>query len=201
MLLAFDLDDVLAETMKELVLFHNDHYGTRHSFSDYTTYDHDQLWGCSREEADRRHVKFRSSSYFHRIVPVEMAVDAAKELRKKHGLVIISARPEDIRTATEEWLNLYFKGIFSKVHFTNQYDLTAQPRTKAQVCLKLGVDLMVDYALQHIDVCEAAGVPVILYDPPWNRNGREDYRVLNWVDLVRKIEQTELSRGRKPAKI
>ena len=62
-------------------------------------------------------------------------------------------------------------------------------KSKAQVCKSLGVDVFIEDALEHALPLANNGIPVLLFDRPWNR-GQEPAnttRVFSWSGILRSL--------------
>lgn len=200
MLIGVDLDDVLADHISVLVAFHNDTYGTALSAGDFSTFRLWETWGGTREEAVAKVHRFYTTGYFRRTQPVPEAVQSIEVLSRNHELTVITGRTESVIEPTLRWIDEHFSGKFTGVHFTNHYALSGRPeRAKSAICQELGVQLLIEDALDHAMGCVQLGVPVLLFDRPWNRAGipgeleRNVTRVFSWQEIIAKVNALALS--------
>lgn len=191
MLIGIDLDDVLADHMSALVAFHNKAYGTLLRAEDFRTFRFWETWGGTQEEAIQKIHRFYATDDFNRLQPVSGAVEGIETLRRRHELTVITGRTESVIESTHRWLEQHFPGTFSGVHFTNHYPLSGRPgQSKATICRALGVHLLVEDALDHLAECRESGIPVLLFDRPWNRAGissdveQHVTRIFSWPEIV-----------------
>ncbi|MBS3165552.1 hypothetical protein J4444_00360 [Candidatus Woesearchaeota archaeon] len=188
--IGLDLDDVLTDTMPLFLQWHNETYGTRYGVKDMSTYHIEDLGGCTPEEANERHDLFRHSEHFGRVVPAPGAIEAVRLIAAEYTPHVITARNSNIREPTQKWLDTYFHGLIQDVHFTNAYSTdsaTTPPRSKAEVCIELGIKTHIEDASEHARKCRDAGIQVILRTRPWNVRETGFDRFERWEDLLRML--------------
>jgi len=109
-------------------------------------------------------------------------------LKQYNNLHIITARPEELRSITTEWIEKNFPKIFNGVHFTNQYQYheSVPKRTKGEICKELGIDLYVDDMLLNVEDVSSFGIPALLFDAPWNQGEVKPpiRRVYSWDEIA-----------------
>ena len=71
MIIAFDLDDTLADSLTSFIEFHNEKYGTSLKFEDFTKYTLNEITGLSKDEEIRRTEEFDNSKYYEEIKPIK----------------------------------------------------------------------------------------------------------------------------------
>ncbi|MEO5646467.1 MAG: hypothetical protein ABIO57_01700 [Candidatus Paceibacterota bacterium] len=190
-IIGFDFDDVLFDFMPTLNRWHNQTYNTAHTIEEYITFELHEVWGCLPHEAVGRVSAFYQSDECNNALPLRDAKEALTILKEKYKLVIITARPESMEKVVQEWLAQHCGGIFDEVIFTNHYFDTALKRTKSSVCVELGVKVFIDDALHNAEDVAAAGIPVLLFDTPWNRTDVSPLitRVSSWREVLEKIQR------------
>lgn len=188
MKIGIDLDEVISETLVEIIRFHNETYGTSLALEQFKSYRFWETWGGTREEAvDKVHAFFQSP-YACRALPVVGAQSAVQALGKDHELHIITARPEELAMLTHYWIKEHFNGAFAEIHFANHFSKKGGiPRTKAEICDALGVHVLIEDSEDHAVECVRKGREVFLIDRPWNRSDMPSsiYRVSSWDEIVR----------------
>ncbi len=194
--LAVDLDDVLFPFNELLCEFNRENYGTKLRHEDIFTFDMQRVWGLSDAECRRRMALLRETSMFAEAYPLAGAREALIELAKPgpyHTAVhVVTSRSEDYRKQTEAWLDLRFAGMIAGLHITNQFHGERFDKTtKGAICRKIGAKLSVDDCMDHVHDITRLGIPVLVFDRPWNRY--EDlpdqaFRVHSWFhDVPRSI--------------
>ena len=187
MIIGVDLDEVLTEFVRKFIIFHNQNYGTNLNFEDIKKYFFYDLLGISLEEDVRRQYKFFETDIFKQIQPVNGAVNGVGKLKSNFEMVVITARPNEIKDKTIKWIERYFPDIFSQVILTNKHSLNKDAkREKHDICVEIGVNLMIEDSLATAKKCASRGIKVLLFDKPWNQteslpNGIK--RVYSWEEI------------------
>jgi hypothetical protein len=193
MIIGVDIDDVLGETNIAFDDFHNKKYGTNFKKEDHSTFDLALVWNLPTEEMVKRLRAFFSDGHHFNIEPVIGAKKALKELSKKHEIKIITARMEDFKSQTLEWLNKHYGEITLEVHHANHY-YGLNNDTKSDICVKLGVEILIDDCLEFSLECAEKGIKVLLLDNPWNQIDnlpKNVTRVNDWNHILEKIKSLE----------
>ncbi len=192
-IIGFDLDDVLLNFNDNLYLYHNNVYGTNYKRKYITSHNLSLIWQCTQKEATKKLDDFYYSQPHFDALPVEGAVEGVKALDKNHRLFIVTSRPKEIREMTLRWLDLHFPNMFNDVYFINHFQGTGKKRTKGEICRELGVQVFVDDVLEYAQTISDAGIPVLLYDTPWNQGetGSLMTRVYSWPEIVSKLNSDE----------
>src|SRR3989344_5813352 len=147
MKIGIDFDDVLLDSYTSLNDFHNFSYGTSHGREDIRSWLIEHTWGCTPEEALARVEAWYDSSWHSRIEPMPGAQAAVTQLAESHELHIITGRPGRVSEMTQQLAREHFPGVFKEIHFSNHFKANA--RSKGAVCRDVGVDLMIEDALNH----------------------------------------------------
>ena len=127
------------------------------------------------------------------MLPVEGAQKVLQNLAAGHELIAITARLGTARQLTHPWLDRYFGGLFSSVHFSwNEY-LTVQdgvfPR-KGELCRDLGISVFIDDSVRTLEGCLSHGVRGILFGRIWNVSyaGSGMKRITAWEEVPGVLE-------------
>lgn len=188
--IGFDLDDVLFDFMGPLTAWHNTTHCTSLMRDDYFSFDLSEVWKCEGKEASDRIWNFYQSDYCKQAQPVSGAVKGLQALKDKFRFIIVTARPDSMESEIRTWLATHFGTLFDDVIFTNHYHGTERKRSKSSVCLEFDVRLFVDDALHNAHDIASIGVPVLLFDTPWNREKVTGLitRVFSWSEIIEKIQ-------------
>lgn len=179
-IIGVDFDDVLVSFNEALCIWHNYNFGTSYQKKDVISYDFENIWLCSREEALARIFRFYSSTEHANILPVTGAVDALHFLADDE-VYIITARSEIAKEVTEWLLEKYFPKLIGRIHYE---------KDKAIACKRLGVEIFVDDSLAHATKISEVGVPVLLFNNPWNQTNELPHnvkRVYSWVQILKHL--------------
>jgi uncharacterized protein len=190
-IIGIDFDDCLFDCGTRMCEFHNEAYGTALRRDDVKSLQLEHAWDCTPEEVIRRVEEFYWTHHHDAMHPMDGAVDALSVLSRRFELALITARPEQVREITMEFVRRHIPLDFGHVHFLGQY--SPEPRkkvSKGDFCRKLEVAVFIDDALHHAESVAKAGIPVLLFDAPWNRieTPKKVTRVFSWFEAQHLIE-------------
>ena len=191
MKIAIDIDGVLLDILSPIIEVYNRKNGTSFKFEDFKDYDFHKTWGGTFQEAVDFVDKFWEMSEFINLKPFPESVKCVSELSKTHELIIITNRPEVIKITTKKQIRSHFPNCFEFIHFTNQYNKSSEHHgfTKAQICSKLGADVIIEDCIEHVvDLPE--NIKGILLDRPWNQGNvpKNVTRVNTWDEILTIID-------------
>ncbi len=188
--IAFDIDEVTADLNTQLILFHNETYGTKLTRDDFNTYFYEDIWGGTLKEAIKKIDEFIESKYFKQILPTPGSQKALTFL-KKQGLTLhsVTGRIHSLKKETAEWTQKYFPDIFSGIHHANTYGTNGIKINKSKICKDLNISTLVDDDMVHVMDCANSGISVLVYDHPWNRVvlPQKAKRVLDYDEIIKEI--------------
>ncbi|WWC61656.1 uncharacterized protein I303_104240 [Kwoniella dejecticola CBS 10117] len=123
--IAVDMDDVLCQTNATIVHMHNELFDTQPplTLADFKNYLYwmNRGWGTPEETVDMVAQLYQGGLYM-RAPPVPGAKEALHRLKDLgYNLVIITARSENQRAGTEDWIAEYLPDIFDEIHFTGAF--------------------------------------------------------------------------------
>jgi len=184
MKIGIDLDDVLGDFVTPCLDFLNNKYDKNLNKSDIKTYRIYPFYNISREQFSKNLDEFYQTDELNNLAPMHHARIVVPFIAVTNDLYLISARKEDRRTQTEEWLNKHYTGQFQDVILTS-----GEP--KGDVCRDLGINLMIDDNRHHIESVYKNGTMAYIYNQPWNQHVKETEfnikRVYNWLDIGRRL--------------
>jgi len=184
-----DLDEVLAETVEEVLKFHNYILWWKkillNDISDY------YIWNIPWIEMSREQAISIFKDYFEKwdlckIKPVSWAKDQLDFLKSKwFETTVITARRIELKEHTIKWLDEHYRGVFQDVYFAEHF--TDNHKEKSEICQENDIQYMIednfDYALDTAN----AGIKTFLIEKPWNRHiihkHKNIVRVKNWKDI------------------
>jgi uncharacterized HAD superfamily protein len=191
--IAVDLDDSLVDTISQLVLFHNDRYGTCLKKEDFNSCDYTDTWGGTRSDNVIKIREFFKSNYFRDIAPVAGAQEALTILKEKgHNLFIVTGRENHFNQITYALVEKYFFNIFSGIYHTNAYSEGLIRIKKSTVCKDLNASIIIEDDFVHILDCASSGIKVLVYNTLWNQGELPigATRVLSWNQILDAIESS-----------
>lgn len=187
MYIGVDIDSVIAETVPHLLRFFNKIYGTNFNKRKHTSYYFASLFNISLEEVLNELHAFYDSRNFNLVKPVRGSQKGIEYLSKKHQLSAITSRPSHIEKKTLQWLDTYFPKQFLTVHHTNQVSHANEPKKKkSEICQELGIELLIDDHLDFAIDVASVGIPVLLFNQPWNQTNKLPkgiQRVRSWKEI------------------
>lgn len=192
-IIGVDLDDVLMRFNEALCLWNNAQHGTSHTKADFYSYEFDRVWGCTNEEALSRVRAFCYSPEHADASPTEGAVEALRVLQKE-TLHIITARPPIVRKPSLTWIKKHFKNTACNIHFVGKDDekeICHHTTSKPEMCKALGIEVFIDDSLVHARGIAKEGIPVFLFDAPWNQTEKlpsNVERVFSWQEIMKNLE-------------
>lgn len=190
-IIGVDFDDVLMAFNESFCLWHNTNYGTSYAKKDFSTYEFDRVLKCSLKEAVVRCRQFINSQEHSSALPVEGSIKGMKLIGEKN-VHIITARASMVSSPTIKWLEKHFPEMAKRVHFvgidkeSSHYEINKKER-----CRELGIEIFVDDSLVHATEVSEDGIPVLLFDNPWNQTNvlpSNIERVFLWDEIVKKIQ-------------
>lgn len=192
MIIAIDLDDVLADSLNSFIEFYNKHYDKTLKYEDFIAYTLSEIKGIPREEENRILEHFDESNYFDNIKPMKDAVEVIEKLSKNHEIIIITSRTKDKEEKTKKWVNKFFKDI-KRIYFIRK-NYHEKPKTKAEICKEFNADVLIEDNLSYAKNCAESGVKVLLFDYPWNKVENLPplvKRVKSWAEILNVLKKLE----------
>jgi 5'(3')-deoxyribonucleotidase len=190
-IIAFDCDDVIVATGSLLVGHYNKLHGTIVQPSDFYSKDYEHVWKAEPETAIRDLFAFLLTDEYANLPPMVGAVEVLRELADNYTLYVVTGRPDATEEATTQWIEKYLPGIFERVVFTNFFKLNDSKgvlRTKADACIELGAEYLVDDHVHHIQNVAERGLTGLLFgDLPWeqpNHLPQGAVKVKDWHELL-----------------
>lgn len=171
MVIAFDLDDILSYHVETLAEWHNENYGTNLTIEDFKTHNFWMDWGGTKEEAIQKVIAFFNSDHGKKTKVMAGAKEGIDYLKQREELVITTAKLDELKQHTLDWVNENFPGCFSQVLFTNNLARNDKPLfNKTNACLKLNVKFIVEDRMKEAEPLARAGIRVLMLRKPWNVN-------------------------------
>lgn len=189
--IGFDLDDVLLNFSDALREHFNLKLNRNIQRKDIVTFNIEHSYGISKQEARELIDNFFFHVDHHKALPVDGAIKSIKLLSENFDLFIVTAKPESLRDHTEKWIEKYFNDIFKDIHFANHFDPKFAKRNKSEICKELGIEIFIDDSIDNALDIAGSGVPVLLFDAPWNQTDalpENVTRVYSWEEIVEKLK-------------
>ncbi len=175
MIVGVDIDNVIADTEREVRRVLEADRGISLVREDFRHYALEKMPGLTKDDLDYVIDRFKDGSIFLSVPVIDGSRDTLRRLMERHRVVLVTSRPQSVEGYTREWLNKNHVP-FHELHFTPESKVNGIP-----------YDLFIED--QDNFACEIAesGSYVLLYDAPWNRHVRHDSieRVFTWEDIDR----------------
>lgn len=184
-----DVDDVLANQVENIVNHSNLLWNTNLQAADYTE-DWSAMWGTTFEETDARARMIHTREIMGEYSYLKDSQEILGKLAKDHTLVVVTARRTSASDITKEWLEKHYPGVFSEIHLAGLWDTideTSHTLTKAELCVRLKLDYLIDDQLKHCLSTAERGIPAIIFgDYHWNKLDELPSNVIrcrNWQEI------------------
>jgi 5'(3')-deoxyribonucleotidase len=194
MIIAIDVDEVLADLLSQFIKYHNNLYGTDLRREEFLTYNWWEVIGDGYANDKEKILSFFKSPDVDLIRPIVGAQDGVKELKKENDLVIVTSRHFSLSVLTEHWVKKYFPDSFSKFYYTKS-TVNQNTITKFDACRAAGAQLLIDDQFAFADEVADHDIKVLLFDQPWNRAYPPHKcitRVSSWPDTIARIRESRI---------
>lgn len=177
--LAFDIDGVVADTMKLFVDIARDEYNINDiRQEDMSRYILQECLDIDPEIIDAIIVKLLDENYTQRMEPIDGAVDVITKLARNHSPVLfVTARP--YLEPIYEWVVnvLPIEPSAIEVVATGHFE------AKLDVLQGKNISYFVEDRLDTCYLLKEAGITPVIYKQPWNRDDHPFVEVDNWREL------------------
>lgn len=190
MRIGVDIDEVLCMTNKYFIDYFNKKYNTNYdkesikeyNYKSFLFHDNDFVIAELKNFIDNNLEKF------------EIIQNAKKVLTKfkEMGLeiVILTSRSVKLRKRTIDWLKLNFgEELFDEfLIYNGDFD---EEMCKSKIAMQNKIDVLIEDAPHYAINTSLVGIPVLLFDCPWNRSLDDSeflIRVKNWDEIDEKMK-------------
>lgn len=192
MMIAVDIDAVLADFLSKFLEYRNYIYHTNYVRDDFYTYIWAEVFGESKEQMYAILSDFFESGYVDQIKPMPGAVAGIGALEKQgHEVYVVTSRPRMIKDLTLRWLRKNFGNVFKAVFFSNQPAYGSFGPTKGEICRQIRAKVFIDDQLSYCRECLEEGRRVFLFDNPWNKDldvPSGVIRAYSWPEIIENIK-------------
>ena len=151
------------------------------------------------EERDRFRMRLYDGTFFSTLdIYQDCPIVLERLVQQGHEIYFITARAERRRMVTETWLREkrildYAKAVHLKPHGDfdpsqprGRYDPAGSASYKTRLALELGLDVFCEDDVVISRALADAGLRVILFDHPWNREVKHERvtRVSGWSEVA-----------------
>lgn len=177
---AFDIDSVVADTMKLFIAIVHDEFGIDGlRYTDITSYNLVECLDLEEAVIDAAIRRILDGDHAAPLEPLTGAPEVLTRLGRRHRpLLFVSARPH--LGAVYEWLCDHLPalgGAAIEAVATGSYE------AKADVLKQRKVSFFVEDRLETCFQLESVGITPILFRQPWNRRPHPFVEVADWNEL------------------
>jgi uncharacterized HAD superfamily protein len=191
-IIGIDFDDVLMDFIPGLLSFLSRKLGKTIVKEDIGVFYFWETFGVSKEEAIELCEEYYFTEEHSKSLPVVGSREAIEKL-SAFSLQVITARPSFAEKVTTSWMLKHFKNNIDRFHFTNAFK-SDQAVSKGVLAKELGISYFIDDAPHNALDVAAYGIPVFLFDAPWNKKMESHpliTRVTSWDEIVKHIMSLE----------
>lgn len=207
MIIAVDIDEVLADTVNTFCDIYNKKYKTKIKRQDFYNFKWWEIIGVDKSIFKEQFIHLIRQEHLFEKIPVKAgALAGMSELKQNHALIIVTGRPKALAEITKNWLKRNFKDIFKSINFTREQILEPSIESKFSVCKRLKAQLLIEDEIDNATECASNGLTALLFDAPWNQQVAESDRIIrvhswseitNWINnYEQSINQGNISRER-----
>ncbi|HVY01758.1 MAG TPA: hypothetical protein VHA12_03270 [Candidatus Nanoarchaeia archaeon] len=190
----YDIDDTKIDFIGPFVEFAGEKLGKKIPYSSFFDYDVGRALGVPREKAQELLDSFYAE-YFHRLTPVDGALDALRYISRFSRAWDLTARPVEHRDVTIKSIDTHFvsQGIpIENIYFCFHHNAGHGNKRKHEHATELGLDFFVEDSPQNAVEIAGKGIPVFLLRRPWNTSvqPKENLTVCdNWQQVVELVDK------------
>jgi hypothetical protein len=170
--IAVDCDEPLADMNAYMQPWHNRNYRQGLppiGVEDIFTFKLWDVWGCSKEEGERRILEFYESEDFRNMTPTPGSIEGVAAIAEDNDPFVLTSRVGAAIPQTKPFIDKHYQDYFDKIIFAKNYALGGNGHSKAKICDIENAGLLIDDFICYALECLEAGIPSILFDRPWNR--------------------------------
>lgn len=185
MRIGIDIDGVIADTFPLLVNELNAFFSRDIQPRNVTSYDIVKVYNIDARQLEE-FTSARKEFLVEAPEPVPGAVECLSGLKNRSQIFLISARRAELRARTEEWLKKH-NLAWDQLILLGSHD-------KADTCVKLRLDVLVEDSRQNALQVSSRGINVLLLDAPYNQGNLPTLvrRCHSWDEICMRLKDTGL---------
>jgi 5'(3')-deoxyribonucleotidase len=182
-----DVDDVLTPLISHLLEFYNRKYDAQIRFEDFLSFRYHEVWGRTEEDTHKIVDEFLSSPEFLNQKPMPYSQQVLQTLKKDYDFVVVTSRHHFLRSHTQQFLDVYFPGIFTELKMGNYFAQDGVKKSKTDLCKESDVCLLIDDCVDYVQHAASHNIKAILFgEYPWNKCDKlhaSVRRVKSWTEV------------------
>ena len=183
---AIGIDGVLGDSDKIFRKYINKYFGFNLKRKDVTHFFYERVLGIPQKKMSEFWKHFTDTKKWLEIPLLTGAKTSIDYLKEKYQIIIITARPENVKELTLEWLQKN-KIFYDKIFFIQEKRGENKLRKIFSNCisLKCFIEDRLDIAIEFIK----ENIRVLLFDYPWNQTKKKInkellIRVRGWQEVL-----------------
>jgi uncharacterized HAD superfamily protein len=188
MKIGIDLDDVVFDFTNSFLKFYNEKSGKSIKFEEVKSYYFADIFNVPLNEVIGLIEEMADNGLVENLPLFRNTSNVISNLSKENEIFFITSRI--VKKGTIESLNKNFPEIkFNLIYTANCYS-GLKGKTKTEICLERGVNLMIEDSLEYAKDLANNGIKTILLDRPWNveLNHENVIRVRDWDEVHNEIK-------------
>lgn len=114
--------------------------------------------------------EFLTSPEFLNQKPMIHSQEVLHNLKKDYSFVVVTSRHHFLRNHTQQFLDVYFPGIFAEVKMGNHFAVDGVKKSKTELCQESDACLLIDDCLDYVQHAALHNIKAILFgEYPWNK--------------------------------
>jgi len=173
LIIGVDIDNVIADTEKEVRRILFEKRGVKLEREDIVNYSLENIAGIERDDLADIIDMFNHGDIFLGLEVIEGARETMENLKRYHRIVLVTSRPASTEDKTKRWLAKE-QIPYDELHFAGESKVNGIP-------YELFLEDQGNFARELAE----DGTFVLLFDAPWNRELVHENinRVYNWQDV------------------
>ena len=182
--LAFDIDGVVADTMRLFLDIARDEYGEADlHYEDFTCYHLEDCLDLDPVILQKIFERIMEGNYTAPLYPIDGAADVLRRLAGGFGPVLfVTARP--FAGPMDQWLPRVLEVDREDIEIIAAGDFDS----KAGILAERNISYFIEDRLETCFKLETKGITPVLFRQPWNREAHHFTEVNNWRELESLIE-------------
>ena len=178
MKIGIDIDGVIADFVSSFLPLINKYCECK--IEDIINYDFGKNINIKDSENEKLWREVEKKNIYKELALIKGSKSALKKLVGKNEVVIISSRKQKAEIETLKWL---------KRHGMPFKKLELASNIKEKVAKMSTCDIVIEDSLEIARMVGSKGVPVLLFDYPWNKIGKNIKRIKDWGQALQQIKK------------
>lgn len=190
MKIGIDIDEVVVEFLEGYLKHFNLKKSSCFEIKDFHSYNFWEVLPISKDEAISLADEFFNSELSGNLSFVQNGKEGLKKLASKNNLIFITARPLSWKSKTHKFFENHLPDEKYEIVFSSDFHNNSSSK-KSDICLSLGVSLLIEDNKKYALDCAEKGIKVLLFDKPWNFGIKHENitRVFSWKDIISEINK------------